>query len=102
MSGRAGSDTGHAMARIGTTATGLDALVHLADLFATIRTLHANLSAHAAGQGVQVGAAQHEIGCRLADLGAVDHQPKVLWFSVLAAHLQTMVHRHLQAHAMAI
>jgi hypothetical protein len=39
---------------------------------------------------MQVGAAQHEVGARLANLGAVEQQPNVRRLGVPATHLQAM------------
>jgi hypothetical protein len=45
---------------------------------------------------------QHEIGRRLADFSAAEHQPEVIGPDVLAAHFQAVAHRHRQTDAVAV
>jgi hypothetical protein len=83
----------HLTARAGTTAAGFGALLHhlvIPETIAILCTALANLSADAAGPAVEVRAAQHEMGTRLADLGAVHHQPDVIRRGMLTAHLEAM------------
>jgi hypothetical protein len=61
----------------------------------------ANLGADSAKLAGEGGTAQHEVGRGLADLRTVHHEAKMVWRDMLAACLQAMVHRFLQAGLMA-
>jgi hypothetical protein len=50
---------------------------------------------------MQVRSAQHEIRARLANLGAIHHQPKVRWLDMLPAHFEAVVQGSLVADVMA-
>lgn len=89
--------TCHIPAALGTFLTHLDAFLHIADLLAVRRTGLADLGAQPAQAMRKRRAAELEIRRCLADLGAAHQQPEVLWFDVLAASLEAVVHRGLQA-----
>jgi hypothetical protein len=91
----------HLGAGIGALLANGHALVHFSDRFAIGRTSAAHFRAHSARQAVQIRAAQHEIGARLADLRAVQHQPEVLRFHMLASGFQAVVHRRFKADVVA-
>jgi len=93
---------GHFAARFSAFTARLNALFHLADGFARLRARFANVGAFGADVSVMSGAAQHEVGAGLADLRAVHHQAEVIRLSVLATHFQTVAHRFVQAHTMAL
>lgn len=42
---------------------------------------------------MEMGSPQHKVSAGDADLGAIEEQPNVSWFSVLSSHLQTMGNR---------
>lgn len=88
---------GHLAARLGALAAHMGAtphhLVAIGQALAIIRATFANIGAHAAGPGVELRTAQHEVCARRADLGAIEQQADMTRFSVLAAHLQTMLCR---------
>lgn len=71
---RADTDAADAKALVHTFATGFYAIVHLAYLFAAIRTRFANIRANYAQRSVVLGLAQHKIRGGLANLGAIEHQ----------------------------
>ena len=50
---------------------------------------------------MQVRPAQHEVGAGLADLGAVHHQPDMVWLGVMSPLLKAVRNR-LQARLMAV
>jgi hypothetical protein len=91
----------HPAAALGAVAARLHAFLHAADLLAALRAFLTDLRALAAGVLVVVRADQHEVGRRLADLGAGHHNPEVPWFDVLATLLQAVVHRRPEANAVA-
>lgn len=71
------------------------ALFHPVQTLAISGAASAHFSADPASEMMQVGAAQHEIGAGLANLRAVQHEPKMPWLEMFSAGFQTMVHRHL-------
>lgn len=80
---------------------GFDALVHFAEEFAVVGTAAANFRADAAGEVVEVGPGEHEVGAGLADFGTVQHEAEVYGLDMFAAHFEAVIHRRLEAHAMA-
>lgn len=82
--------------------TGLDAIVHPANLLTALGARFADFCADAANPLMEPSAARHEVRRRLANLGAVHHQPEVFGLDVFTAHRQTVRHRHLQARAVAL
>jgi hypothetical protein len=86
------------LAALGTAKTSLDAILHVANPFATGSARAANFGARLARYRMMSRVAGHEVHRRLTDFGAVEHQPHVRGLSVLAAHFQTVRSRHLQAH----
>ena len=80
----------------------LDAFIHVSDLFAILRTCFAHLCTDFAYALVKGGTAKHEISRHLAELCAIQHEPEVFRFDMLAAGFQTVVHRHLQAGSVAL
>jgi hypothetical protein len=91
--GRVSVHGSHALARFGAARALLGAGPHarvVIHLGARIGAPPADDGAGAARVRVQVGAAHHEIGTRLTDLGAVQHQPHVVRLDVLTAHLQAV------------
>jgi hypothetical protein len=83
-------------------ATRLHALIHIAHLFAVLRARIAYLRARSADACVQWRTAQHEVGGRATDLGAIHHQSKMRRLDVLAARFETMVHRFMSAGLIAL
>tara|TARA_R110002073_G_scaffold8761_8_gene46911 strand:- start:3982 stop:4197 length:216 start_codon:yes stop_codon:yes gene_type:complete len=59
-------------------AAALDALVHVSDLLATVRTCLANCCAGFAVVGMVIAVAAHEVDTRCASGGAVKHELDVL------------------------
>jgi hypothetical protein len=80
----------------------LHTLVHVADLLAALRACVAYFRACCTDARVQLRIAQHEIGCRATDLGAINHETEMHWLDVLAAGFQTVVHRFVQARLIAL
>jgi hypothetical protein len=91
---------GHLCTRLRAVAARLHAFVHVTDSLAIIRASATDLRAYAACEMMQIGATEHEIRTRLADLGTVHHQPEMLRFEMFPTGLQTMVHRRLVADVM--
>ena len=87
---------GHVLAALRAAAARLGAFLHVADLLAALGAGVAYLRARRAYRSVQRRAAQHEVGCGLTDLRAIDHQPQMLLLNVLAARAQA-IRQHLQA-----
>ena len=78
---------------LGTSAAGRDAIVHISDALAVVRAGFADFGAQAAHLFVKLALVTHEVGRCRADRGAIDHQPEVLRFDMLAAHLEAVRHR---------
>lgn len=91
----------HFATGFGATSAGGDAVFHLADAFAVVRTRFADFGTHPADVHVTRRAALHEIRRRPADLGAIGHQLKVIGLHVLAPKPQAMLVNHVLANAMA-
>jgi hypothetical protein len=71
---------GHPAARFGALAAHLSASLHrgiVSELLAVLGAALADLCTDLTGAPVQVGAAEHEVGARLADLRTVEEQPNV-------------------------
>lgn len=84
----------HRPAGLGAFAAGGDTVIHVADALAVLGALLADFSAFAARVLVMLSADQHEVrGCS-AHLRARHHQSEVSGFSVLAARVEAMAHRH--------
>jgi len=64
--------------------------VTVCHLLALVGATLADFSADTARERVQVGAANHKVCARLADLRAIEKQTDVFGRSVFAAHAQTM------------
>ena len=81
----------HLSATFGATTTRLRTPAHLfvvgINTLAIIRTARAHFGADPANKVMKVRATNHEVCARLANLRAVEHQPDVRGFGVLAAHL---------------
>ena len=86
----------HLAAALRTCAAGFDAIVHAADLLAVVGTGVADFSAHRTNFLMKSRAAQHEVGRRLANLGAIDHQTKMCGFDIFATCGKAMRHRGMQ------
>jgi len=93
---------GHFAAAFRAFATGLDAVSHAADLLAALGAGVADLGADHANLLVKGRTAQQEVGRRLADFGAVDHQAKMTGFDVSASYRKAMGHRGMQAGFVAV
>src|SRR5690625_875401 len=92
---------GHPPAAFCTAAAGIDAFLHVADLFAAPGALLTDFSADRASAHMKLGADQHEVRRGLTNLGAGDHEPEMIRLDMLAACFQAMIHRHREADAMA-
>ena len=92
----------HLATTVSAALTGLDAIVHPANLLTALGARFADFRADAANPLMEPSAARHEVRRRLANLGAVHHQPEVFGLDVLTAHRQTVRHRHLQAGTVAL
>jgi hypothetical protein len=71
----------------------LYALVHVADPFAVLCALFANLRAFATGVLVMRRTEQHEMRGRSANFRAGHHQAKVCWLEMFTAHFEAVRHR---------
>lgn len=91
----------HFTAAIGAFSARLDTGVHIADPLAILRAFLANLCAFCTGMLVVWRPNQHEMRRGPAYLGASTHEPEVIGFGMLASHLKAMVHRHVEARAVA-
>ena len=98
----AGANSCHRPAALGAALAFFDALAHVAHLFAALGARLAHFGADGTDPAVQWRTAQHEVSRRLADLGAVEHQPKMLLLDMPPASLEAEVHRRLNAHAVAV
>ncbi len=87
----------HAAAFLGAAPAYLYAFIHFPQLLAAIGAGVADLRARGAYELMVSRIAQHEIGSRLANLGAVQHECEMLFFDMLAAKLQAMSRGHLPA-----
>jgi hypothetical protein len=96
------SHCSHPLAALGALKTSLDAILHVADGLAARCACPADLGARATHGSVLGGVARHEVEGRLADLGAIEHQPHVGRLGVLSAHLQAVGSRHVQARQVAV
>ena len=85
---------GHLFTAFRTSAACVDAALHIADPFAIIGTLAANLGAFSANVLMVPATDEHELSRRPANLGAGHHQLEMRRLSMLAAHFQTVPHRH--------
>jgi hypothetical protein len=74
----------------------LHALFHIADSFARLGAILANVSALGTDVSMMFGTAQHKIGAGRADLSAVEHEAQVIGSNVGAAHFQAMSRCHAQ------
>lgn len=86
----------HLLAGVGAGPARLGAPAHLLVVpqgFAGLRAGHADLGAGAAGDSVVVGAADHEVRARLANLRAVEQEAEVLRACVFAPLLQAVLDR---------
>jgi hypothetical protein len=85
----------HALAGFGAFAADFSAATHhlvlRAGLLAGFGALPAQLGANGAGAPMLRGAAQHEIGARPADVGAVQQDSHMLCFGVLASQLEAVI-----------
>jgi len=77
-----------AVAQVGAAAHFLIVVGHL---LALVAAALADFGADAAGERVQIGAADHEIGAGVADLGAIGEQPDVVPLRVPSALPQAML-----------
>ncbi|MBB3146875.1 hypothetical protein FHS21_003291 [Phyllobacterium trifolii] len=91
----------HLVARFRTTTAGIDAVLHIADAFAIIGTFGTDLGTFAACVLVVGCTEQHEMRRSAADLGAGEHQRKMLLLCVLASQFEAMTRRHRKASCVA-
>jgi hypothetical protein len=73
----------HLPARLGAAPACLCAILHMGIIlipFAVFSTQSADLGAQCAGSRVPRRAAEHEIGTRLTDVGAIEQQPNMAGF----------------------
>lgn len=84
---------GHLATALGTTAAGRHALFHIADFLAAFGTGLTDLCAHLAQLRAEGGIAGVETGGGFANLGAMQHQFEMPWFSVRASGVEAMVKR---------
>jgi hypothetical protein len=87
----------HSFTRLLAPATLLGALRHhlvaFAHALARLSARSANIRADPAGELVTFRASKHEVGVRLAELGAVQQQADVSWVRVLSAQLKAVAYR---------
>ena|GEM_PF-7120954 len=80
----------HLPAGFGTPPTGLGATLHVGVILkplAILSTLRADLITNTAGSRMLQGAAKHEIGAGLANLGAIQQQPDMVGLAMPASLL---------------
>lgn len=85
----------HATARLGAAATALGALLHHrvgTEALTVDCALLTNFGADATDLRVKSGVAQHEVGARLTDFGAIKQHPDMGRLRMVAAHFKTMTH----------
>jgi hypothetical protein len=70
--------------------------LHIANGFARLGTIFANVGALSTDMRMMLGTTQHEIGAGRTNLGAVHHQAKVLGRHMSAAHFQAVSRGHAQ------
>jgi hypothetical protein len=85
---------GHLLTTLRTSAACVHAALHITDPFAIIGTLAANLGAFSANVLMVIATDEHEMSRRPANFGARHHQLEVRRLGMLAAHIQTVPHRH--------
>jgi hypothetical protein len=86
----------HPAARFLASPACLGALAHLlvaSHLFAAFATGPADLGTGGAGLRVERGAPEHEVRARLADLGAIEHEPDVVRLGMLPSLTKTVADR---------
>lgn len=83
-------------------AAALDALIHTANLFATIRACLADLCASFAVKSVMVAVATHEVDAGTARGDTVEHQLDVFLLDVITALAQAMARQHVGTNGLAL
>jgi hypothetical protein len=91
------SDSGKLLARFGAGPAGVGAFLHIADAIAAVRTLFANFSAGPAHRPVERGMSQQNVCAAAAHFRTGHHQAEMLGLDMLAASLETVRHRGLDA-----
>lgn len=89
-------------AAFSTFATGIDAGLHIADSFAALGAILADIHAFGADMLGVIAAHQHKMRACPANLRAGQHQPQMLRFNVLAASLEAMVRSRSKAGLIAL
>lgn len=87
----------HFPAAFGACATGIDAILHAAHLFAAFSARVADISTNPALLLTEGRTAQQQITGDLADFGAVNHQAKMCRLKVFSTGIKAMLHRCVQA-----
>ncbi|EGE56223.1 hypothetical protein RHECNPAF_730022 [Rhizobium etli CNPAF512] len=91
----------HLPAAFSAAPAGIDTRLHIAHSFAVGRALRANLGAFTAGMFMVIGADQHEMRGRAANLGAGHHQPEMRRLRMLSTCFETVAHCRAKTNAIA-
>ncbi|MCU6435262.1 hypothetical protein LPB67_15915 [Undibacterium sp. Jales W-56] len=91
----------HGCAGRGAAPADLGTVFHVSDTLAARGARIAHLGARRANGGVQWRIAQHKIGRRLAQLGAIDHQTHMLRLKMRAPDFEAVGHRGLKTSCVA-
>lgn len=91
----------HLAAAFRTATASFDAILHIAEFFAALSASLADFGAKAAHGFMLFRADQHEIGGRLATLGASQHEPEVQRLHMLSARDETMMGGHAETNRVA-
>lgn len=86
----------HSVASVGAPAARRNALLHSIEPFAARCTCPTDLGALTADMLMVGGLACHKVDRDRANLCAIEHDLEVLGRGVLSAHLEAVVHRHME------